>query len=77
VQASENTSVGFITMNPHFIFGITATVRKYESVCHSRRFLWVLNLAQSRLLNQLAKKIKEGVSPGKQAKASRTEGTRP
>ncbi|WP_220428059.1 hypothetical protein, partial [Klebsiella pneumoniae] len=62
VQASENTSVGFITMNPHFIFGITATVRKYESVCHSRRFLWVLNLAQSRLLNQLAKKIKEGVS---------------
>ncbi|MEC5393618.1 hypothetical protein VWC42_27080, partial [Klebsiella pneumoniae] len=72
MQASENTSVGFITMNPHFIFGITATVRKYESVCHSRRFLWVLNLAQSRLLNQLAKKIKEGVSLRKSKRAART-----
>ncbi|MBD3700357.1 hypothetical protein IE990_30865 [Klebsiella pneumoniae] len=58
MQASENTSVGFITMNPHFIFGITATVRKYESVCHSRRFLWVLNPAQKPIAESTGKEDK-------------------
>ncbi|WP_198359980.1 hypothetical protein [Klebsiella pneumoniae] len=41
MQASENTSVGFITMNPHFIFGITATVRKYESVVTQEIFMGI------------------------------------